>query len=350
MARETFYTMQRKLELTLMNQEEHFTTASILALARDFMACRILLTGAELDLFTLLVTTPLNTGAIAARTGTNLRALAMLLDALTALGLLVKEKEAYRCPPPVARLLSASEPESVLPMILHSAHLWHRWTQLTEIVRGAQTPKRIHPSTRDAGELNAFIEAMHVVAGPRAREIADAVDTTSVRTFLDVGCGPGTYTIAFVRATPGMHATLFDLPDVVRIARRHVEEAGLLDRVSFVAGNFDREELPGGYDLALVSAIIHQNSPAENLALFGKVRRALQPAGRIIIRDHVMEPDRVHPPEGAIFAVNMLVATEGGGTYTFAEIEAGLAEAGFTDIRLLKTGMHMDALVEARAP
>jgi 3-hydroxy-5-methyl-1-naphthoate 3-O-methyltransferase len=331
-----------------MKKDIPFTAEAVLALARDFMACRVLLTGAELELFTLLSPSSLTAEEIASRTGTNLRALTMLLDASAALGLLDKTAGRYSCPPPLGRLLSAGEPESMLPMVLHSAHLWHRWTGLTEIIRGTEIPRKMSPSVRNAGELRAFIEAMHVVAPPLARAIVDAVDTASVTTFLDVGGGPGTYTIAFVRAVPGMHATLFDLPDVVEIARRHVEEAGLLDRVTLVAGNFDHDELPGGHDLALLSAIIHQNSAGENLALFGKVRRALRPGGRIIIRDHVMESDRTHPPEGAMFAVNMLVATNGGGTYTFAEIEAGLREAGFTEIHLIKGGMHMDALVEAR--
>lgn len=333
-----------------MNKEAPFTADTVLALARDFMACRVLLTGVELDLFTLLAPSALTVEEIVARTGTNLRAMTILLDALTALGLLAKNKGHYRCPPPLGKLLSASEPESVLPMVLHSAHLWHRWTGLTETVRGTKIPEKVLPSARNAAELRAFIEAMHVVSMPRARAIVAAVDTASVSTLLDVGGGPGTYTIAFLRSSPTMHATLFDLPEVIEIARRHVEGEGLLDRVTFVAGNFDHDELPCGHDLALLSAIIHQNSAAENLALFGKVRRALRRGGRIVIRDHVMDADHVNPLEGAMFAVNMLVATEGGGTYTFTEIEAGLAEAGFTEIRLIRGGMHMDALVEARVP
>ena len=110
---------------------------------------------------------------------------------------------------------------------------------------------------------------------------------------------------------------------------------------------FCQDEFPHGHDLAFVSAIIHQNSLEQNLDLFGKVFRSLNRGGRIIIRDHVMEPDRTHPKDGAIFAVNMLLGTPGGSTYTYEEIKTGLSRAGFTDIRLLKKGEHMDALVEA---
>jgi hypothetical protein len=88
----------------------------------------------------------------------------------------------------------------------------------------------------------------------------------------------------------------------------------------------------------------------QNLDLYGKVFRSLKPGGRILIRDHVMEPDRAHPKDGAIFAINMLVGTEGGGAYTFEEIKTGLVKAGFVRVCLLKQGEHMDALVEAFKP
>ena len=87
-----------------------------------------------------------------------------------------------------------------------------------------------------------------------------------------------------------------------------------------------------------------------NVALFRKVLRAMVPGGRIIIRDHIMEPGRIEPKDGAIFAVNMLVNTVGGSTYTFDEIRNWLEEAGFASVRFLKTGKRMDALVEAFKP
>jgi len=124
-------------------------------------------------------------------------------------------------------------------------------------------------------------------------------------------------------------------------------EAGMLGRVRLAAGDFYQDELPGGHDLAMLSAIIHQNSPAQNVELFQKVHRALVPGGRMIIRDHVMEAGRTRPKAGAIFAVNMLVNTKGGSTYTFDEIRKGLEEAGFIKVRMLGTGEQMDGLVEA---
>ena len=140
------------------------------------------------------------------------------------------------------------------------------------------------------------------------------------------------------------------LPAVVDMARDRLKEEGLLDRATLAAGNYHLQELPAGHDLALLSAIIHSNSPEENLELYRKIFRSLNPGGRILIRDHVMNPDRTQPRDGALFAVNMLVGTPGGGTYTYEEIQAGLRQAGFDRIRFLARGDHMDAVVEAFKP
>ena len=191
---------------------------------------------------------------------------------------------------------------------------------------------------------------MHVIASPLAPQIVAAVLPFSSRALLDVGGAMGTYTVAFLQAIPEMKATLFDQPDVIEIARPFLSRVGLLHRVQLVPGDFYQDEFPKGHDLAFVSAIIHQNSPEQNLHLFLKVFRSLDPGGRIIIRDHVMDPDRTRPKDGAIFAVNMFVATTSGNTYTFDEIKKGLVEAGFIDVRLLQAGEHMDGLVEACKP
>jgi precorrin-6B methylase 2 len=193
----------------------------------------------------------------------------------------------------------------------------------------------------------AFIEAMHVRAKVTAAQNLPAMSPEKGRNLIDVGGASGSYTIAFLRANPELRATLFDRPQVVEMARRRFEEEGLLDRVTLVAGDFYVDPLPPGHDLALVSAIIHQNSPEENVALFRKVRDALVPGGRLVIRDHVMSPDKTAPKSGALFAINMLVSTPRGGTYSLAEITASLEEAGFAGVRLVQGDAEMECIVEA---
>lgn len=330
--------------------EKHSGPETVLRLAQSFMECKIFQTAAELNLFTILDGVPLSSDEIADRISADARALAVLLDALAAMGFLVKRGQTYECEDDISGMLSDKSPQSILPMVLHMASLWKRWSRLTDIVKGGGVFDDEFDFSRDAAELRAFIGAMHSIGAPMAKRIVEAVGPGEARSLLDVGGGSGTYTMAFLRAVPEMHATLFDLPEVIEMARERLKNEGLIDRVTLVPGSFYLQEFPEGHDLALISAIIHSNSPEDNLELYRKVFRALTPGGRILVRDHVMSPDRTRPRDGAVFAINMLVGTPGGGTYTYEEIEAGLRKAGFGRIGLLKQGEHMDAVVEAFKP
>lgn len=325
--------------------EPRWTEAKLLGLARAFQDTRVLLSGAELDLFTLLAPAPLRASEVAARVHADLPALTILLDALTAIGVLVKHDGAFQTEPSAAEFLVADRPRSVLPMILHSANLRGRWGGLTRVVAGPQPDKR----TDDAW-LRSFIGAMHVIAAPQAERIVNLVIPGSSRRLLDVGGASGTYTLAFLAVSPDLRATVFDRPPVIEMARERLTNAGVIDRVTLAPGDFYTDPLPTGHDLVFVSAIIHQNSPALNVELFRKAFAALVPGGRIVVRDHVLSPDRTQPKSGALFAVNMMVLENGGNSYTLDEIGAALTEAGFGRVRLIHPDTRMDGLVEAFKP
>jgi len=165
---------------------------------------------------------------------------------------------------------------------------------------------------------------------------------------LDVGGASGTWTLAFLRAVPAAKATIFDLPDACEQARRRLAGSEFANRVTLVAGDFYVDELPSGADFAWLSAICHQHSRADNRALFAKTCRALVPGGRIAIRDVVMEPCRTEPLDGALFAINMLVNTDAGGTFTFEEYADDLRAAGFEEPRLQVKHEAMNSVVVAR--
>ena len=145
-----------------------------------------------------------------------------------------------------------------------------------------------------------------------------------------------------------MRAVIFDFAPVLALAKKRLTAEGFLDRVELAAGDFYQDELPGGCDLALLSAIIHQNSPAQNVELYKKIYRALEPGGVVLIRDHIMDESRTQPPAGAMFALNMLVNTSGGDTFTFGEVKETLEAAGFGEVKQVRAGERMDGLVEGR--
>lgn len=325
------------------------TSDSILELAREFMASRVLLSGAELDIFSLVAREPMTAAQIASARKADLRAMTIILDALGALGFLVKREGRYQTEPSAVPLLTSQSPDSILPMVLHMGAVWRNWSQITDIVLGeTKAGMRKEGALADAN-IKAFIGAMHVVASKMAPMVVSALNPGPARKLIDVGGGSGTYTLAFLSAVPELKATLFDLPPVIEMARERIQAAGLVHRVTLVAGDFYRDEFPAGHDLAILSAIIHQNSPDQNETLFRKIYRSLEAGGRLVVRDYVMSADRTQPLEGALFAVNMLAGTAGGNTYTFDEIKQGLASAGFTGIRLIQT-KGMFSLVEGFKP
>jgi precorrin-6B methylase 2 len=319
---------------------------AILMKARAFWEARILMTAAELDVFSVLLDTPKTISQVCAELSSDQRGTEALLNALTAIGVLTKSDGAFRVKPGLEEFLSASAPATVLPILRHMAHLWGAWSNLTEIVLAGKKDVSIDVLKRDEAGIRAFIGAMHAIGSDMARGVVSKLDLSGKENLIDVGGGSGVYTIAALKMAPSMRATIFDLPPVIEIARKKVTEQSLAERVSFVGGDFYKDALPGGHDLALLSAIVHQNSPEQNVALFEKVLDALVPGGTLIIRDHVMSEDHTTPAAGALFAINMLVNTPGGGTYSFSEMTRDLEAAGFMDVRLLHQA-EMESLVTA---
>jgi len=322
----------------------------IMSLATKFHESRIFLTAAELDIFTLLAKDPMSAQEIANRLNARERGITILLDAVVSMGLLEKREGRYYCPGEVASLLSKESENSLVPMVRLASGGWKRWSALTHIVRHGKDTSSETALDIDESEQESFIGAMHAVARMMAPRIVAAIEPGRAKKLLDIGGGSGSYTQAFLEASPGLTSTIFDLPSVIDIAQKRLAASGLLGRIEFVAGDFYQDELPTGHDLALLSAIIHQNSPEQNVELYRKIFQALQPGGRLVIRDHVMNSDHTQPTSGAFFAVNMLVVTEGGRTYSFEEIKPSLESVGFINVRLMQPDERMNGLVEGFKP
>ena len=332
------------------NPRTTWTADALLELGRSYQAAAVCAAAADLDLFDSLAGRALAAKEVARKLSCDLRGGVILLDALVALRLLTKRAGCYALPAGAAAFLTSNRPQSILAMAQHQANCLRKWAHLAKVVKTGRPAERL-PSVRgEAGDAAAFIGAMHTVSAPVAGEVIRAVQPRRFKHLLDLGGASGTWTMAFLRARPAARATLLDLPHVVPMARRRLAAAGLARRVRLVAGDFLRDALPPGADLAWVSAIVHQNSRAENRLLFAKVLQALVPGGRIAIRDILMEESRTAPVAGALFAVNMLVATGGGGTFTFKELRADLAAAGFVGAALVRRDAGMNSIVLACKP
>ena len=300
-------------------------------MAAAFKKSRILLSAFELDLFTVLDRQKRTSYEVAEELGTNPRATDRLLNALSALGLIRKDDRYFSNTEAAVRFLVKGE-EEYMSGLMHTVHLWRTWSTMTDAVKkgGRTTDRSI--KEEDPAWTPAFIEAMNYRAVKVAEKLVSRLDLTGVKKVLDVGGGSGAYALAFVNTRPEIVATVFDMPGVITLTKQYIEESGMADRISTVTGDYHKDDLGTGFDLVFLSAIIHSNSPEQNRALIEKGAQALNPGGHIIIQDFIVNEDRIGPPFGVLFALNMIVGTKAGDTYTESEVETWLMQAGFTNI------------------
>ncbi len=299
---------------------------------RAFQESRVLLTAVELDVFTV-VGSGATAEQVAATLRTDARATEMLLNALVSLGVLEKRDGTFRNAPDTARYLVSGAPEDQRLALMHTVNLWTRWSTLTECVRTGTVADERPMGDRGRDWTEPFIAAMHANASERAAAVVQAVGTEGVERMLDIGGGSGAYSIAFAKASPTLRSEILDLATVVPIARCYAAEAGVADRVKARSGDLREGSFGSGHDLVFISAICHMLAPEENRDLLAKSFTALRPGGRIVIQDFILDPDRTSPRQAALFALNMLVGTRQGNTYTQDEYAAWLSQAGFAEIR-----------------
>jgi hypothetical protein len=304
---------------------------TIREIASSFQKSRILLTGFELDIFTNIDDAGISGPQLAARLNLDENACERLLNALVSLGFLNKENGLFFNTPESSTLLSKNSP-AFLGGLMHSNHLWNTWSHLTEVVKTGLPAHREEINERGEKWLFAFISAMHDRAKKQAPWQLSGIDLTGIDTMLDVGGGSGAFSMEFISRKPEIEATVFDLPGVVPITREFIQKEGYADRIKTCAGDYTVDELPAGFDLVFLSAILHSNSLEVNRNLVKKCFNALNQNGLIVIQDWIMHNDRIHPASGTIFSINMLVGTDAGDCYTEQEVSEMLHDAGFQHI------------------
>lgn len=312
---------------------------------RAFMPSRAVLTALELDVFTAVAG-----GAAADQVANNIhadsRATEMLLNALVSLKLLDKRDGTFFNTPASARFFSRGSRDNARDGLMHTAHLWQRWSTLTECVRAGTS---VEAQSREDNWVTAFIAAMDRNAKERAGAVVKAIGTGRFKRMLDLGGGSGAYSIAFAQAIPGLKSEILDLGDVVPLAQENIRKAGLTDRVTTGMGDMLRDPLGKNYDLILASAICHMFSPDENRELFQRAHNALAPKGQLVVQDFILEPDKTAPRAAALFSLNMLVGTRAGSSYSEPEYASWLRAAGFSDVHRVRLPGPTGLMVGVRA-
>ena len=287
--------------------------------------------GVRLKIFTVLGDTQGDADEVAKNIGSERRATGLLLDALAAMGLLLKTGAEYANTEFSSRFLVADSPEYHGHIILHHHHILDGWAQLDQAVKtGSKVLRRTYGADI---ERESFLMGMFNLAMQIAPQMAAKFELSGRRRLLDLGGGPGTYSIHFCRANRELNAVILDRPTTEPFARSTVAKFNLAHRIDFIGGDFNSDPIVGGpYDVAWLSHILHSNSREECQACLTKTVAAMEPGGLILIHDFILDDTKDGPEFPALFALNMLVGTEHGRAYSRSEIVAMLERSGVGDI------------------
>lgn len=313
-----------------------WTAPELLQLSGGYWGACALHAAVRLDIFTHLTPGPLGAGALAARTGADERGLLRLLEAMAALGLATRDADGmWGATPAASRYLSRGGPASLAHIITHHHLIMGAWALLPEAVRAGAPTRERSSHLDDELARKSFLMGMYELASLAAPRVAPAVDLSGRRRLLDLGGGPGTYAIHFCLRNPGLSAVVCDLPTTRAFAERTIAAHGLSGRIEFAPADYGTDAVPGGFDVAWLSHVLHGEGPSGAAALLGKAAAALEPGGLLLVQEFVLDDDRLGPAHPALFGLNMLVGTPDGQSYSGAELSAMMEDAGARDVRRL---------------
>ena len=304
----------------------------ILDLANAFWGSAALFAALDHGLFAALAEAPGTAADVAARKGLPVRSTELLLDAVTALGLTVKDGETFRNTPEAGVFLVPGKPGSLAGALAYNARLFPAWARLGEAV-AKDAPIVATPvyTGDDKARTRGFVEGMHVRALGMGHGLIGAVDLTGKKHLLDVAGGPGTLSVLLCRRYPELRATVLELPGIAAVGRELVAEQGMADRVVHRDADVLTDDLGSGHDAVLVSGLLHREPAAACKALLARIKDALEPGGVIYIVDVMRDASRVGPPFAALFGLNMFLTSERGGCHADVDHVAWLEELGFVD-------------------
>ena len=307
----------------------------LMHLVRGFRPAKIIMVAKDLEMFNHLE--EMRTAEeIASQVQADPRAVDIILNALAAMGLLIKEGERFGNGELASRYLVRSKDDYRGAIVRHLHHTWWGWSELEDTVKRGHADmaksERWLDRVPDPDEewVRDFIWGMHAIARDLAPQVAPLLDLTDVKHLLDLGSGPATYAITFAQANPALKATVFDLPQPIEIAKENIRRHGLSDRIDTMAGNFLKDNIGSDYDFIWISQILHSHTEDQCRLIIDKSAKALNLGGQVVIQDFFLNDDRISPPEAALFSVHMLAVTPGGRAYTHREVAALMESAGLT--------------------
>ena len=297
---------------------------------------KILLTAVRLDVFSILDGKPKSAVDVAARLGAHEPTLVLLLNALVAMRLLTKTADLYGNSSAAGTHLVRHSPQYVGHLLLLHDAEWNNWGKLEEAIRSGKRTVNRHVFETDPALGANVLAVLHRIGTQSGPELAKRLRLQGPLHLLDLGGGAGTNAIAFCQVYPELTATVFDLPATLPLTEKTVKDAGLESRITLRAGDFNRDELVGPYDVVLMSDILHYQTFETNQALVKKVYDHLATGGRLVIKDRFLDDAGTGPAWTTAFAVHIAVNTQQGACYKTADAMQWMTKAGFTSLEELE--------------
>jgi ubiquinone/menaquinone biosynthesis C-methylase UbiE len=310
-------------------------------MAWGYAAPLIVEAGVKHRVFDLLDSGPMTVEKVASKSGASVRGLRAVMNALVSFELLSKDRDQrYSLTPESAAFLVSTKPSFQGGIFRHiSAHLIPKWMQLDEIVKSGRPAMAVNQEDQGAQFFEQFVEDIFPMSYAAAGVLGDALKLSHVGkpvSVLDIAAGSGVWGIALAQKSAQVKVTAVDWPGVLPVTRRIAQRFNLQDRFTFVAGDLQTADFGKNHNIATLGHILHSEGEQRSRALLERVHAALAPGGTIAIAEFLNNDERTGPPQAMIFAVNMLVNTEQGDTFSHNQIAGWLNEAGFTDVRSLE--------------
>jgi len=291
-------------------------------------------------IFDLLDQSPKTVDELAAASSTSKRALTAILNALVGLQFLTSSNGRYSLTPESAAFLVSTKPGYHGAFFQHTLdQIMPRWQQLPEVVRTGKPVQAANEQKQGAEFFAEFVEALFPMGYAGARALGEHLGvarSTGPVKVLDLAAGSGVWGIALAHLSPNVRISAVDWPEVLETTKRVAARNGVADRLSTIPGDLMAANFGSGYQIAILGHILHSEGEKRSRQLLRKTFDALAPGGTIAIGEFVPNDERTGPPSALIFAVNMVINTEEGNTFTFSEISSWLREAGFVNPRQLE--------------
>jgi 2-polyprenyl-3-methyl-5-hydroxy-6-metoxy-1,4-benzoquinol methylase len=310
-------------------------------LFNGFQASAVVFTAYKLNLFSLLEKRKLSAKSLAKKLSLPLGSLTRFLKALVALKLLCFRGRKYFLTPSFSKYLLPQSRFFLGNFLSHRVNLWDDWQNLLKALKTNQPITFTRKHQQDyPSRLTIYLLAMKEIATLKAPLVASQINLKKYQTFLDLGGGLGEYSRIFRQRYPQLKITLFDLPQVIKKARKYLREQG----INFQAGNCLVDNWgEKKYEVVFISNLLHLYSARENCRIISKCFQSLKKGGLIIIHDWI---ENLKNPTSCLFDLNMLVGTVNGRVYSRQEIKKWLQQANFKKIKFSLIDEQTSALFQ----